>query len=159
MNIHCENYSEGNDLDELLFLEIIPDWLKSNSVTSGTLVLPDFYTAADDNEEAFNAYDATFPKKEMMFLPTQNLRYCQSCGRLLTKVEECGTYKDGNVNTNYCKRCYQKGYFTKECTLEEMIAYQKRFLDEYNSYMPNPISKEEYEQLLRFTFPSLKRWK
>ena len=43
--------------------------------------------------------------------------------------------------------------------MEEMIAYQKRFLEEYNSYMPNPITKEEYEQLLRFTLPSLKRWK
>lgn len=50
-------------------------------------------------------------------------RYCQSCGRLIHEVADCGRETDGSINENYCDRCYREGKFTEpELTRWQMIA-------------------------------------
>lgn len=47
--------------------------------------------------------------------------FCNSCGKPIVKAD-CGTNKDGSLNEDYCKECYQNGEFTEpDLTLNEMI--------------------------------------
>lgn len=70
-----------------------------------------------------------------------------------------GTNADGTPNADYCTYCYKDGHFTQDCTMEQMIDFCSQFVDEVNKSMPKPMSKEEYKQMMRQYFPSLKRWK
>ena len=51
--------------------ELIPGWLKENGITEATYCPPKGYFVADENPEAFEAYEATFPKKVKLRLPGQ----------------------------------------------------------------------------------------
>ena len=84
--------------------------------------------------------------------------FCQSCGMPLTD-ELLGTNTDGSKNEEYCKYCYKAGSFLQECTMDEMIEHCAQFVDEVNKQMPKPMTKEEYKQMMREFFPTLKRWK
>ena len=86
------------------------------------------------------------------------MRFCQSCGMPLTD-EVLGTNADGSKNEDYCMYCYKDGKFLQECTMEEMIEHCSQFIDEVNKQMPQPMTKEEYKQMMRGFFPMLKRWK
>ena len=77
----------------------------------GVYCPPKGYFVADKNPEAFEAYEATFPKKEKTLQPGQLPQFCQSCGMPLTKNEDCGTNADGSKNFDYCKYCYADGKF------------------------------------------------
>ena len=44
---------------------------------------------------------------------------CQSCAMPLTSEDMYATEKDGTVNKDYCKWCYDKGEFVENCTMEE----------------------------------------
>lgn len=35
-------------------------------------------------------------------------KICQSCGMPIASNEQLGTNKDGSINTDYCKYCYEK---------------------------------------------------
>ena len=77
---------------------------------------PKGYFVADENPEAFEAYEATFPQKEKAFQEGQLPQFCQSCGMPLTRIEDCGTNADGSTNFDYCQYCYKDGKFIQENT-------------------------------------------
>ena len=73
--------------------------------------------------------------------------------------ELLGTNTDGSKNEEYCIYCYKDGAFTSDCTMDEMIEFCAQFVDEVNKNIPKPLTKEEYKQMMREFFPTLKRWK
>ena len=156
MKIHY--HAEPNDAEVPYFLaqELIPGYWGNREGTDGP---PKGYFVADENPEAFEAYEATFPVKEKTLQPGQLPQFCQSCGMPLTKNEDCGTNADGSTNFDYCVYCYKEGQFLQECTMDEMIEHCAQFVDEVNKNMPKPMTKEEYKQMMRGFFPMLKRWK
>jgi membrane protease YdiL (CAAX protease family) len=85
-------------------------------------------------------------------------KFCQSCGMPLTP-EMLGTNADGSKNEDYCIYCYKDGVFTNDCTMDEMIEFCSQFVDEVNKNMPQPMTKEQYKDMMRQYFPMLKRWK
>ena len=88
----------------------------------------------------------------------QEMKFCQSCGMPLN-AENLGTNADGSKNEDYCMYCYKDGKFTNDCTMDEMIEFCAQFVDEVNKNMPKPMTKEEYKDMMRKYFPTLKRWK
>ena len=89
----------------------------------------------------------------------------------LTRIEDCGTNADGSTrsattgdacqskNFDYCQYCYKDGQFLQDCTMDEMIEHCSQFVDEVNKNMPQPMTKEEYKQMMQGFFPMLKRWR
>ena len=73
--------------------------------------------------------------------------------------EMMGTNADGSLNEDYCIYCYKDGKFTQECSMDEMIEFCAQFVDEVNKNVPEPMSKEQYKQMMYDFFPHLKRWK
>ena len=83
-------------------------------------------------------------------------RYCQSCGMPMNAPNaEYGTNADGSKNEDYCKYCFENGKFTRDCTMEEMIAFCVPHMATANSAM----SEDEARQMMFEFFPMLKRWK
>lgn len=83
-------------------------------------------------------------------------RYCQSCGMPMGDTEEMyGTNGDGSKNGDYCKYCYDKGAFTADCTMDEMIEFCVKPMV---SSCPD-LTEEKARGMMREFFPSLKRWK
>lgn len=139
--------------------ELIPGWLKANGIAEATYCPPKGYFVADDKPQAFEAYEATFPRKEKDFAPGQLPQFCQSCGMPLTRKEDCGANADGTVNYDYCQYCYKEGRFLQDCTMDQMIEHCAQFLDEVNKNLPAPMTREQYIQMMQGFFPLLKRWK
>lgn len=156
LNIHYHLEPKEAEVPYFLALELIPGWLNG---LEATYCPPKGYFVADDNPEAFETYDATFPTKEKNFQEGQLPQFCQSCGMPLTKKEDCGTNADGSINYDYCRYCYKDGKFLQDCTMDEMIDHCSQFVDEVNKQMPKPMTKEEYKQMMYGFFPMLKRWK
>ena len=73
--------------------------------------------------------------------------------------EVLGTNADGSKNEDYCMYCYKDGAFINDCTMEEMIEFCSQFVDEVNKNMPKHMTKDEYKEMMRQYFPTLKRWK
>ena len=73
--------------------------------------------------------------------------------------EVLGTNADGSKNEEYCIYCYKDGAFTSNCTMDEMIEFCSKFVDEFNKNTGKSLSREEYEAELGKYFPMLKRWK
>ena len=156
MKIHYHTEPMESDVPYFLAQELIPGYWGNRE---GTYCPPKGYFVADENPEAFEAYEATFPKKEKAFQEGQLPQFCQSCGMPLTKNEDSGTNADGSINFDYCQYCYKDGNFLQECTMDEMIEHCAQFVDEVNKQMPKPMTKEEYKQMMQGFFPMLKRWK
>ena len=70
-----------------------------------------------------------------------------------------GTNAAGSKNEDYCMYCYQDGKFTQDCTMDEMIEFCAQFVDVVNKNMPKPMTGDEYKDMMRQFFPTLKRWK
>ena len=157
INYHSE--PAGAVVPYFLAQELIPGWLKAHGIAEATYCPPKGYFVADEDPEAFEAYESTFPPKEKDFAPGQLPQFCQSCGMPLTRKEDCGTNADGSVNYDYCQYCYQEGKFLQDCTMDEMIEHCAQFVDEVNKNMPEPMTREQYVQMMRGFFPMLKRWK
>jgi transcriptional regulator with XRE-family HTH domain len=68
---------------------------------------------------------------ELLNLPEKPI--CQSCGMNLNNIEDFGTNSDESVNTDYCGYCFQKGRFSQERTLDEMVESNLKYLKEYNA--------------------------
>ena len=84
--------------------------------------------------------------------PESNI--CESCGMPMHHLSDFGTNKDGTVNTEFCRHCYQKGEFTDHgITLEQKIEKNIDLAEKLG--MP----REEATILARTTLPKLKRWK
>ena len=82
--------------------------------------------------------------------------YCQSCGMPMGETDELyGTNADGKKNEEYCKYCYDKGAFTGECTMEEMIEFCVPHMIDANSGM----TEDKARAMMQAYMPNLKRWK
>ncbi len=156
LGIHYHAEPRDAVVPYFLAQELIPGWLNG---IEATYCPPKGYFVADAHPDAFEAYEATFPAKEKAFMPGQLPQFCQSCGMPLTSKDDCGTNADGSINYDYCKYCYQDGKFLQDCTMEEMIEHCAQFVDEVNKNMPQPMTQEEYKQMMRHFFPMLKRWR
>ena len=159
LNIHYHAEPKDAEVPYFLAQELIPGWLQSNGITEATYCPPKGYFVADENPEAFDTYEATFPQKEKALQEGQLPQFCQSCGTPLTKNEDCGTNADGSINFDYCKYCYADGHFLQDCTMDEMIEHCAQFVNEVNKGLPQPITKEEYIGQMKMYFPQLKRWR
>jgi hypothetical protein len=72
--------------------------------------------------------------------------------------EILGTNIDGSKNEEYCIYCYKDGAFTGDFTMEEMVEFCSQFVDEFNKKTGQQLSREDYKDVLRQFYPSLKRW-
>ena len=156
LKIHYYSEPAESPVPYFLAQELVPGYWSGRE---GTYCPPKGYFVADEKPEAFAEYEATFPVKEKHLLPCQLPQFCQSCGMPLTKDDDCGHNADGSINFDYCKYCYSDGKFLQDCTMDEMIEHCSQFVDEVNKMMPEPITREQYKQMMRSYFPMLKRWR
>lgn len=80
-------------------------------------------------------------------------KICQSCGMPIINREQLGTNKDGSINDDYCKYCYNKGEFINKVTLEEYIDMCSQYGEQAG------MTNEEMKVYCSKLFPTLKRWK
>ena len=71
LNIHYHDFPKDDEVPFFLAQELIPGWLASHGIVEATYCPPDGYFVADNNPEAFESFDATFPVKEKLRLPGQ----------------------------------------------------------------------------------------
>ena len=69
--IHYHDFPKDDPVPFFLAQELIPGWLKENGIEEASYCPPKGYFVADENPEAFEQYEATFPAKEKMRLPGQ----------------------------------------------------------------------------------------
>ncbi|MBQ3961114.1 MAG: N-acetyltransferase, partial [Muribaculaceae bacterium] len=67
MGIHYHAEPREAEVPYFLAQELIPGWLKNNGISEATYCPPRGYFVANEQPEAFEAYEATFPKKEKAF--------------------------------------------------------------------------------------------
>ena len=156
LGIHYHSEPKDAEVPYFLAQELIPSWLGG---IEAIYCPPQGYFVADADPDAFEAYDATFPKKEKAFREGQLPQFCQSCGMPLTRVEDCGTNADGSTNFDYCQYCYKDGHFLQDMTMDQMIEHCAQFVDEISKNMPKPMTKDEYKQMMYGFFPMLRRWR
>ena len=70
-NIHYHDFPKEEEVPFFLAQELIPGWLVANGIDEATYCPPKGYFVADENLEAFEAYEASFPKKEKLRIPGQ----------------------------------------------------------------------------------------
>lgn len=78
---------------------------------------------------------------------------CQSCGMTLTSDDQLGKDKDGSINADYCKYCYDSGEFIDKVTMEEYIVICSKYASQAR------MTDEEMKDYCSKLFPTLKRWK
>ena len=71
LGIHYHNEPREAEVPYFLAQELIPGWLTAHDITEATYTPPKGYFVADENPEAFEAYEATFPPKVKLRLPGQ----------------------------------------------------------------------------------------
>ena len=71
LGIHYHAEPADAEVPYFLAQELIPGWMKANGIAEATYCPPKGYFVADENPEAFAAYEATFPAKEKLRLPGQ----------------------------------------------------------------------------------------
>lgn len=86
------------------------------------------------------------------------MKFCQSCGMPLTE-EVLGTNADGSKNEDYCIYCYKDGAFTGDFTMEQMVEHCSMFVEEFNKNTGQNLTADQYKDVLRQFYPTLKRWK
>ena len=69
--IHYHDMPSDEEVPFFLAQELIPGWLKANGVEEATYCPPKGYFVADENPEAFQQYEDSFPPKEKLRLPRQ----------------------------------------------------------------------------------------
>ena len=80
-------------------------------------------------------------------------KICQSCAMPLTSDDLLGTFKDGSINHDYCKYCYDKGEFFHKVSMEEFIEMCSQFGEQAG------MTNEQMKEYCTAVFPTLKRWK
>ena len=80
-------------------------------------------------------------------------KICQSCGMPITSADQLGTEKDGSINSDYCKYCYDRGEFIDKVSMETYIDMCSQFGAQAG------MTNEEMKELCTKLFPTLKRWK
>ena len=150
LNIHYHAEPKESEVPYFLAQELIPGYLEG---VEGTYHTPKGYSAADDNPDDFENYEASFPAKEKHFYEEQLPQFCQSCGMPMTSDDVCGTDADGSLNFDYCKYCYKDGEFVDKVSMEEYIEMCSQFGAQAG--MTNEQMKDHCQML----FPMLKRWR
>ena len=74
-------------------------------------------------------------------------KICQCCAMPIDE-STFGTEADG-----------ADGKFTKDCTMDEMIEHNLKYLDEFNKDSEVKYNVEEARATMKEFFPQLKRWK
>lgn len=110
LGIHICGESKDSAPPYFLAKELVPGCLDSSGYTYYT---PKGYFVAEEQPEAFEEYEATFPKKEKHLQKGQLPQFCKSCGMPLTEDEICGTNADGSINFDFCHYCIKDGLLTK----------------------------------------------
>ena len=64
-----------------------------------------------------------------------------------------GTDRDGSVNSDYCRYCYDKGEFLHDVSMEEFIDMCSEFGEQAG------MTNEQMREHCSKVFPTLKRWK
>lgn len=83
-------------------------------------------------------------------------KYCQSCGMAMGATDEqYGTNADGNKNQDYCSYCYDKGAFTADCTMEQMI----EFCVPHMAAPESGFTETQARDMMQKHFPAMKRWR
>lgn len=82
-----------------------------------------------------------------------NNKICQSCGMPIESNDCLGTNKDGSINNDYCKYCYENGDFIDKVSMEEYIDMCSQYGEQAG------MTNEEMRKLCTELFPTLKRWK
>ena len=80
-------------------------------------------------------------------------RICQSCGMPMPEDDLLGKNKDGSINNDYCKYCYDNGEFIDNVTMEEYIDICSLYGEQAG------MTNDEMKEYLTKLFPSLKRWR
>ncbi len=80
-------------------------------------------------------------------------RICQSCAMPIKSRNQLGKNKDGTINEDYCKYCYDNGEFIDKVSMEEYINMCSQFGAQAN------MTNEQMKELCTKVFPTLKRWK
>ncbi|MCR5553226.1 MAG: zinc ribbon domain-containing protein [bacterium] len=80
-------------------------------------------------------------------------KICQSCAMPMESAELYGTNKDGSINEDYCKYCYDKGEFIQKVSMEEFIDMCSQFGEQAG------MTNEQMKKYCSSVFPTLKRWK
>lgn len=81
------------------------------------------------------------------------MKICQSCGMPLDSAEHFASNKDGSVNTDYCKYCYDKGEFVHKVSMDEFVEMCSQFGEQAG------MTNEQMREYCKNLFPTLKRWK
>ena len=70
-NIHYHGFPKEEEVPFFLARELIPGWLKAKGIEEASYCPPKGYFVADEQPEAFEQYEASFPPKEKLRLPGQ----------------------------------------------------------------------------------------
>lgn len=80
-------------------------------------------------------------------------KICQSCGMPIQSEDMFGINKDGSINLDYCKYCYNDGKFIDDVSMEEYIDMCSQYGEQAG------MTNEEMREYCTKLFPTLKRWK
>lgn len=79
--------------------------------------------------------------------------FCESCGMIISEESQLGSNADGSINGDFCKWCYEKGAFTEDVTLDEMIEdCAPRLAKNMGTSLDEAVS------LMGAVLPTLERW-
>lgn len=79
---------------------------------------------------------------------------CQSCGVPMENFSDFGTDKDGRQSMEYCRNCFQGGFFTNPyITMEEQINKMTN-----REMSANNISEYDAKKKFNTLIPTLDRW-
>ena len=81
-------------------------------------------------------------------------KICQCCAMPIDE-STFGTEADGSKNQDYCLYCYKNGHFTKDCTMDEMIEFNLKYLDEFNKDSKVKYTIDEARATMKEFFPQL----
>ncbi len=86
-------------------------------------------------------------------MPTPKAPVCQSCAMPMSQPKHFGTEAGGAPSADYCCYCFQKGKFTADLTMSQMIDKLVGFAPQMGMAEPEARAMAEDE------IPKLKRWR
>lgn len=71
----------------------------------------------------------------------------------ISSADQLGKNKDGSINQDYCKYCYDNGEFIDNVSMEKYIEMCSQFGAQAG------MTNDEMKEFCTKLFPTLKRWK